>query len=343
MTTNSLKLEYALKQHLVSNRSSLKKGISMVELSILDGGMGLELFKQGVPEDRILWSARALVDEQYHQKVIDVHQSYLDAGSSYLTTNNYAVIPGYLEKAGITDRLPELTKLAGRLALQAKNEWLEKNAGIQKDIKVLGCLPPLIESYRPDLVLNSQEAIAYYQVIAECLEQYVDLFLLETMSSLGEALSGAKVASNSGKGWFISWTLNERGMLRSGECINESISTFLNEGFIPDAIMFNCSAPESITLGLKNLSQEVRGLLDSKNIALGAYANNFSSEPDVDATVEHSAPLGTRFDVTPDRYLEFATQWHDMGCRLIGGCCGISPQYIARLSAIKDKESARLN
>ena len=68
---------------------------------ILDGGMGVLLPKLGMPKDPILWSARALVDKQYHPVVVKAHKEFIDAGAGAIITNSYAVIPGYLRKANL--------------------------------------------------------------------------------------------------------------------------------------------------------------------------------------------------------------------------------------------------
>ena len=59
---------------------------------ILDGGTGEELFLRGVPDDRKIWSAKAVVDATYHQALRDVHRSFIEAGSDAVTTNSYGIV-----------------------------------------------------------------------------------------------------------------------------------------------------------------------------------------------------------------------------------------------------------
>ena len=55
----------------------------------LDGGTGEELFRRGVPDDRAIWSATAVVHDIHHETLRGVHRSYVEAGSTMITANSY--------------------------------------------------------------------------------------------------------------------------------------------------------------------------------------------------------------------------------------------------------------
>ena len=55
-------------------------------------------FILGVPDDRDIWSARALVDEKWHDKVVEGHKHFINAGSEYITTGNFSVTRHGLSK-----------------------------------------------------------------------------------------------------------------------------------------------------------------------------------------------------------------------------------------------------
>jgi hypothetical protein len=105
--------------------------------------MGAELIKRGLTPRTGLWSARALLDEP--EGVVQVHAEYIEAGASVITTNSYSTIPSYLAKADMAESYQELTVVAAKLARRAADA-----AAIP--VRVAGCLPPLDESYRHDLV-----------------------------------------------------------------------------------------------------------------------------------------------------------------------------------------------
>ena len=112
------------------------------ELTILDGGMGAELIRRGWPSED-LWSAKALLEKP--EVVRAVHQDYVSAGARVIITNTYSTVPSYLAKENMQSRYVELTGIAARLAREVADAAPAK-------VRVAGCLPPLSESYRPDLV-----------------------------------------------------------------------------------------------------------------------------------------------------------------------------------------------
>lgn len=200
--------------HINRLKSSPKQSL------ILDGGTGEELFLHGVPDDRKIWSATAIVHEKYHHIVEKVHRSFIEAGSQAITTNSYGIIPG----AGFTDgeEVKRLTGIAGEIGRRAVTKDGTATA------LVLGSLGPLVESYRADLIMKHEDGVRCYQYPIEGLDPYVDLYLAETMSCTEEAcqvidaLATAK-AGNCKHPLLVSFTLSGDGKLRSGESVVDCI------------------------------------------------------------------------------------------------------------------------
>ena len=204
---------------------------------ILDGSMGNELLKRTSKPSSGLWSAQFLIDSP--NLVKEVHQAYLDVGAQVITTNTYSTIPSYLEKENKTHLMKDLIKKAGAIA----REVADAN---NQEILVAGSLPPLDESYRPDLVPEEKESIPIYEDLIEELNAYVDIFLCETVSSIEETSNILKAVKNKAKHdkkIWLSWTLLEDKSctLRSKETIEEAFQ--LAESFNPDAYLFNCTDP----------------------------------------------------------------------------------------------------
>jgi S-methylmethionine-dependent homocysteine/selenocysteine methylase len=103
------------------------------------------------------------------------------------------------------------------------------------------------------------------------------------------------------------------------------------------AILFNCCEPEAISLALQTIQRSLtREKLVASQCLLGAYANRLTIV-DPDWTLEASdGPQPMRKDLGPDQYCtEFAQKWCQEGnVRLMGGCCGMTPEHIA---ALKEK------
>ena len=284
---------------------------------LLDGGTGREIQQRRPEAAHGLWSASVLLDEP--DLVVEIHREYIDAGATVITTNNYATIPSYLGKAGMEDRYRELTKLAAQLARRAVTE-----SG--KDAAVAGSLPPLEESYRADLVPSPEVARPIYQGIVEALRDDVDLYICETMSSAKEAhtAAGAALAHGRGKPVYVAWTLHEtpgRG-LRSGESVKEAVAAL--SGLDVEGYLFNCTHPEAIEVGLK----ELKTVTDKP---IGCYPNRLNKVPD-GWTLDNEITTGLRGDLSEDLYVASILRSIEAGATIVGGCCGIGPSDIRALA-----------
>ena len=153
------------------------------ELQILDGSMGEELIKRGLTPRTGLWSARALID--HPAAVVQVHKEYIEAGANIITTNSYSTIPSYLAKAGMAESYQELTVTAAKLARQAAD-------AASAPVQVAGCLPPLDESYRHDLVPEDTASREISRELVRVLGPSVHLYLCETMSCVREAVTAPR-------------------------------------------------------------------------------------------------------------------------------------------------------
>ena len=285
---------------------------------LMDGSMGNELLARRSDLVSGLWSAQYLIDAP--QLVKEIHLEYINAGADLITTNTYSTIPSYLSKKNVEDKMPELIGLAGKLAREAADDS-------EKEIIVAGSLPPLEESYRPDLVIDAEEAIPIYEVLIKELTPFVDIFICETMSSIKEMQHVMEALNNldNKKPVWISWTLKEdkKNRLRSGESIEEAFNA--SATVKPEAYLFNCTDPYAITEGIKVLKQ-----LTQKPI--GGYPNVFNV-PD-GWTLDNDIQVSVR-DLSIEKFLEFAEEWRKLGASIIGGCCGIGPRFIKAIADLK--------
>ena len=88
----------------------MRQAVPAGEKLVLDGGMGRELKRRGVPIPKTLWSANALLVAP--EAVRATHADFIRAGADVIIANNYTVVPSILEKAGIGERLEELLRMA---------------------------------------------------------------------------------------------------------------------------------------------------------------------------------------------------------------------------------------
>jgi len=103
------------------------------------------------------------------------------------------------------------------------------------------------------------------------------------------------------------------------------------------AVLFNCAEPEAITKALR----AVRGdkalwkALQDRGVMTGAYANRLTPVDPSWSLAESDGPQATRTDLDAERYSnEFVSSWvNDYGAKVVGGCCGITPEYIAYINS----------
>lgn len=282
--------------------------------TILDGGMGRELQRLGAPFRQPEWSALALIDAP--EFVTKAHESFACAGAELISTNSYAIVPFHIGDTLFEERGSELASLAGKLA---------RDVADCHGLRVAGSLPPVLGSYRPDL-FEVKAARAILTVLIDGLAPFADVWLAETLSSLGEAeLVGEMLAADKRPLW-LSFTLKDEGSatLRSGESIEDAVAQAQKLG--ATALLFNCSAPEV----MEDAVARARSAIGGGDIDVGVYANGFAhSETEIAA---NAGLREIRADLDPARYLEWARKWVAAGATMVGGCCGIGPQHIEVLA-----------
>ncbi len=290
------------------------------KIIIMDGGMGRQLEQMGAPFKQPEWSALALMEAP--EFVTKAHQQFIDAGAEVITTNSYALVPFHIGEEKFSANGRELIKLAASIARDAANNAPQK-------VTVAGSLPPIFGSYRPDW-FKADKAQEVYTPLIEEQNDFVDIWIAETVSSIIEAETVMKCLEENEKPVWMSFTLTDRDgqdippQLRSGESVKEAAAKAFDLGV--SAILFNCSQPEEMAPALRILQKMQRG------IPYGVYANAFppiKKDRSANGTVTE-----LRVDTTPERYLDIAQQWQDLGAKMIGGCCGIGPEHIKALSKL---------
>lgn len=287
----------------------------MTHISLLDGSIGQELVKRSGDRATPLWSTRVMID--HPDLVGDVHADYFARGATIATTNTYAVHRSRLVRVDMEDQLQALIETAVSQAERAR----AGNAGG----RIAGSLGPLLASYRPDLNPDPAAAAEKFSELVGLMMDHVDLFLIETVSSVQEAEGALLGTEGCGKPvWLALTVMDDDGTrLRSGEPVADIAP--LVERFAPDAVLINCSRPEAIPAALDIIAGFGR--------PFGAYANGFTKiteaflkdAPTVDA-------LEQRKDLSPEAYADHVMGWISQGATIVGGCCEVGPEHISELA-----------
>jgi homocysteine S-methyltransferase len=288
----------------------------MTKITLLDGSIGQELVKRSGDRATPLWSTQVMIE---HPKLVgEVHLDYFQAGATIATTNTYAVLRDRLARIGLEDRMEDLTRVAVMAARRARAATGGKG-------RVAGSIGPLFASYRPDICPPADEAAALYAAPVAAMRDDVDLFIIETVSSLLQGEGALRACAGQGVPVWIAFSVDDDDgtRLRSGEALDDAAT--LIETHQPDAVCINCSRPEVVGAALERLK--------AFGLPFGAYANGFSrisegflkDAPTVDA-------LEQRTDLGPEAYADFAMGWIEQGATIVGGCCEVGPAHIAELA-----------
>ncbi|HET9795466.1 MAG TPA: homocysteine S-methyltransferase family protein [Thermoanaerobaculia bacterium] len=274
---------------------------------LLDSAMGSELERRGLELDVPLWSARALVEAP--ELVAAIHRENADAGADVLTANTFRTTRTALDESGNADRAAELTRLAVGIAREAAD-------AADRPVRVAGSVAPLFDCYRPDLV--PEDAIALEVSHAAHVEflaaSGVDLLLLETFGTRREVMAAARAARLSGLPFAASITTDGGGRLLSGEDLAGTADALWKAGAA--AVCINCVSSRAIGKDVLRLANAAAGR------PFGAYANILSDGD------------------SPGAYADLAAEWLTLGARIVGGCCGTTPDHTRALRARLDAAAA---
>ena len=276
------------------------------ELIILDGGMGTQLQAAGLP----MGQAPELWNVTEPEKVTAVHRRYVEAGSKILYTNTFGV--NRLKTARIGRSVRELVEGGVRCARAA--------AGTE-EVRVALDIGPLGQILEPLGTLKFEEAYDIFREIVEAgRDAGADLIVIETMSDLYEVKAAVLAArENSALPVWVTMTFEANGRTFVGTTVSAMGLTLSGLGV--DAMGFNCS------LGPKELLPMIRELRRWTDKPLILKPN--AGLPD---------PATGEYRITPEEFAAELASAPENGVRMLGGCCGTTPDFIRALSAAMQGE-----
>jgi methionine synthase I (cobalamin-dependent)/5,10-methylenetetrahydrofolate reductase len=274
---------------------------------VCDGAMGTMLYSKGVFINRCFDALNVTQPDV----VSEVHQDYVRAGADVLETNTFGANRVKLRAFGLSDKLVDINREGARLARQAANgrAW------------VAGAIGPLGIRIEPWGKTGVDEAEAYFREQAQALlDGGVDLFVLETFrdaNELGAAIEAVKSICD--LPIVAQMTIEEDG---------NSLDGTPPEQFAPElecrgahVIGVNCSiGPAPMLETIDRLAQVTRARLSAQP--------NAGKPRDIEGRNIYLS--------SPEYMASYARRFVTRGVRLVGGCCGTTPEHIRQIkSAVK--------
>jgi homocysteine S-methyltransferase len=272
------------------------------KVHVLDGAMGTMLYSKGfllnVCYDELNLKQPKLVQE--------VHEAYVRAGAEILETNTFGANPLKLKSFGLADETEQINQAAARLA----------RAAAAGRASVVGAIGPLGVRIEPFGALARDEACALFsRQVKGLLAGGVDGFILETFSDVEELHAALRaVQSLSDLPVIAQMTIGDDGLTHYGTG-PETFARQLTE-WGADVIGVNCSVGPA-------------GVLEAVEKMVKVTDRPISGVPNAGLPRD----VGDRkiYLASPEYMASYARRMIEAGARLVGGCCGTTPEHIKKI------------
>ncbi len=295
------------------------------ETRVLDGGMGQELLARGVEANGTLWSANALLQEKYHQLLLDTHLDFINSGAEIIVTTTFTTRRMRLRDNGVEDKFEYLNTKAGEIAKKAKD--------LNPHVLVAGGLPPQYLTYEADTRSDDKIKENFYDQ-AKLLNPFIDFFYFDVLSSVREFKLAIEAIESFNKPYLVGAHISEGVKLPSGENISEIITTINHKNLL--GIILSCVSPENYEQNITELKSlgvpfgfKLNGFVTT-NPDKG-YTNNFNKSK----TGNPNEFLGHREDLIPEKMALIVKKFKEAGATILGGCCETRPSHIKEIAKLK--------
>ena len=266
------------------------------EFLFLDGATGTLIQKSGVSYDH----NPETLNMTHPDLITSFHRAYIDAGSDLVYANTFGANSYKLEGCGYT------TDAIIKAALQNAKAATEGT-----EVLVALDVGPIGQLLEPAGALSFEDA---YDLFAEEMDaaDEADVIVIETMTDLYEAKAAVLAAREHapGKPILVTMTFETTGRTFAG--VSAEAAALTLSGLGVSALGVNCS------LGPKDLEPVIERMSHYTDLPLIFKPN--AGLPD---------PNSSEYDIGPQEFADAVRSITKHGLKLVGGCCGTTPEYIA--------------
>jgi homocysteine S-methyltransferase len=283
-----------------SSASKLERVLDPNAIVVFDGAMGTMLYSKGV----FINQCYDELNVRSPELVRDVHQQYVNAGADVIETNSFGANRLKLTQYGLQEQVHELNRAAAAVARSAAGDRA----------LVAGAIGPLGVRLEPFGPTSKEEAREIFrEQIQGLVDGGVDLFILETFSDLDEieqAILAAR-AVDPGKPLIAQMTIG-------ADCLTPY-------GAAPDAVARALDAWGADVIGV-NCSVGPQTILDCIEKMAPHTRRKLSAQPN--AGMPRDVGGRSMYMASPEYMATYARHLVQAGAKIVGGCCGTTPDHI---------------
>lgn len=288
---------------------------------MIDGGTGTEVERRGVPQLENAWNGGGALS---HPDIVrEIHEDYIRHGSEIVISNTFATSRNLLEDAGVAELFEDYNRRGVELATEARD-----NMG-KSDVLVAGSISHWSFSGQKPPLASLREGAADQALIMKSAG--ADLIMLEMMIEVPRMLAVLEGAQASGLPVWVGLSCapdaSGEMYLQVGETDDKGIVKAGDAATLSDAI--DALQGKDVPL-LSIMHTDVRHIAGCLEVLEAKWSG-------IVGVYAHSGEYideGWNFEgtISPDDFATAGEQWLERGVQLIGGCCGIRPEHIAKLN-----------
>ena len=274
---------------------------------LADGATGTNYFQMGLMSG----DAPELWNVEHADRVRKLHRQFIEAGADIILTNTFGGNRHRLKLHDGQTRVRELNMAA------VKNARAEADAA-GRDVYVAGSMGPTGEIYMPVGTFPYEEGVsAFAEQAAALKEAGADVLWIETMSGEEELRAAVEGAATAGLPIVTTMSFDTNGRTMMGITPNAFGALASSLSTQPVAIGANCG------VGASELIATVMGITAARPDAHVVAKGNCGVPQYRDGHIHYTG--------TPELMADYARIALDAGAKIIGGCCGTSPEHLASM------------
>ena len=272
---------------------------------LADGATGTNYFQMGLQSG----DAPELWNFEHPDRARQLHLQFIEAGADIILTNTFGGNRQRLKLHNGQDRVREINIAAAKIAREAASG---------KPVYVAGSMGPTGDIFEPVGSMTHEEGVkAFAEQAAALKEGGVDVLWIETLSSEEELRAAVEGAATTGLPIVTTMSFDTNGRTMMGitpKAFGALAATLIAQ---PVAIGANCG------VGASELIATVLGITAARPDAAVVAKGNCGVPQYADGHIHYSG--------TPELMAEYARMALDAGAKIIGGCCGTSPEHLAAM------------